>query len=119
LRRSATETSDTVIPEIPSHQFRVGQIFLDTQAYKVICCENEIELTPNEFKLLHALMKNAGRVMTRDKLLAEVQGSDVKVIERTVDTHLFALRKKMGSCSEYIETIRGVGYRFRETGSEE
>lgn len=119
LRRAATDGSDAVKTNVNLLQIKVGKILLDTQAHKVVCCDEDLELTPNEFKLLHALMKQAGRVMTRDKLLAEVQGSEIKVVERTVDTHLFALRKKLGPCSEYIETIRGVGYRFREAGREE
>ncbi|MEQ1878564.1 MAG: helix-turn-helix domain-containing protein, partial [Bdellovibrionia bacterium] len=53
-----------------------------------------------------------GSVMTRDRLIQEVQGDGVSVIDRTVDTHVFGLRKKLGNCAETIETIRGVGYRM-------
>jgi two-component system phosphate regulon response regulator PhoB len=114
LRRSSQEISGVVAPKENQAQFQIGQLNLNAEAHKVSCCKEELDLTPNEFKLLLALMKQAGRVMTREKLLKEVQGEDVKVIERTVDTHLFSLRKKLGACSDYIETIRGVGYRFRE-----
>jgi two-component system phosphate regulon response regulator PhoB len=119
LRRASQEAVGVVKSKEEQSQFRLGRLGIDTEAHKVDCCGEELDLTPNEFKLLLALMKQAGRVMTREKLLKEVQGDDVKVIERTVDTHLFSLRKKLGSCSEYIETIRGVGYRFREVTSGE
>lgn len=119
LRRAAQEASGIVDSKHDQTKFRLGRIGIDSAAHKVDCCGQPLELTPNEFKLLLALMKQSGRVMTREKLLKEVQGEDVKVIERTVDTHLFSLRKKLGDCSEYIETIRGVGYRFREVASGE
>jgi two-component system phosphate regulon response regulator PhoB len=121
LRRASQEASGNgvILAKENQTQFQIGKLQIDSAAHKVSCDCTELDLTPNEFKLLLALMKQAGRVMTREKLLKEVQGEDVKVIERTVDTHLFALRKKLGSCSEYVETIRGVGYRFREVISGE
>lgn len=72
----------------------------------------EIHLTPSEFKLLAELLKAQGQVLTRDRLIDLIQGSDVTVTGRTIDTHIFALRKKIGTWSKYIETIRGVGYRI-------
>ncbi len=71
----------------------------------------EIHLTPSEFKLLGFLIKSQGRVLTRDQLIDLIQGQDVSVTGRTIDTHMFALRKKLGQWSDHIETIRGVGYR--------
>jgi two-component system, OmpR family, phosphate regulon response regulator PhoB len=70
-----------------------------------------IHLTPSEFKLLGYLLKSQGRVLTRDQLIDLIQGQDVTVTGRTIDTHVFALRKKLGAWSDKIETIRGVGYR--------
>lgn len=119
LRRASLEASGVLPLKENQSKFQIGELSIDSAAHKVNCKHEELELTPNEFKLLLALMKQSGRVMTREKLLKEVQGEDVKVIERTVDTHLFSLRKKLGSCSDYIETIRGVGYRFREVISGE
>jgi two-component system phosphate regulon response regulator PhoB len=114
LRRASQEASGVLVSKENQTLFQIGKLKIDSVAYKVSSNSEDLDLTPNEFKLLLALMRQAGRVMTREKLLKEVQGEDVKVIERTVDTHLFSLRKKLGSCSDYIETIRGVGYRFRE-----
>jgi two-component system phosphate regulon response regulator PhoB len=90
-----------------------GELTMNTQTYEVSCGGEKVPLTPSEFKLLSALMKNQGKVMTRAKLIDEVQGSDVSVVDRTVDTHVFGLRKKLGACGELIETIRGVGYRVK------
>lgn len=71
-----------------------------------------VHLTPSEFKLLASLFKAQGKVLTRDQLIAQIQGDDVNVTGRTIDTHIFALRKKLGSWADHVETIRGVGYRI-------
>lgn len=71
-----------------------------------------IHLTPSEFKLLAILYKAQGMVLTRDKLIDLIQGEDVSVTGRTIDSHIFTLRKKIGAWSKHIETIRGVGYRI-------
>lgn len=89
----------------------VGKLKMDAERHQVVCEDEEVELTPSEFKLLHALMKNKGRVLTRERLIELVQGEGVTVIDRAIDTHIFGLRKKLGSCSEIVETVRGVGYR--------
>lgn len=72
----------------------------------------DIHLTPSEFKLLAELFKAKGQVLTRDRLIDLIQGEDVSVTGRTIDTHVFALRKKIGDWARHIETIRGVGYRI-------
>ena len=78
----------------------------------VLYQNSEIHLTPSEFKLLAELFKARGQVLTRDRLIDLIQGEDVSVTGRTIDTHVFALRKKIGAWSKNIETIRGVGYRI-------
>jgi two-component system phosphate regulon response regulator PhoB len=92
---------------------RVGGLALYTETYEVKCCDQPIQLTPSEFKLLLALANNRGRVLTRDGLIQQVQGDGVSVVGRTVDTHVFGLRKKLGGCADVIETVRGVGYRVK------
>ena len=72
----------------------------------------EVELSAREFRLLAALVSRRGRVQTRDSLLAEVWGAQVEVTTRTVDTHVQRLRRKLDPVGHYIETLRGVGYRF-------
>jgi two-component system phosphate regulon response regulator PhoB len=61
------------------------------------------------------MMKNRGRVLTRERLIELVQGEGVAVIDRAIDTHIFGLRKKLGECANLVETIRGVGYRVADT----
>lgn len=96
-------------------QLQIGELVLDSDTYVVRCAAEPIELTPTEFKLLAALMKNQGRVLSRDKLVEAIQGQNMSVGDRTIDTHVFGLRKKLGACAEVIETIRGIGYRIQGT----
>jgi DNA-binding response OmpR family regulator len=93
--------------------FEVGDLRLDSKTYQVTCGKKDVQLTPSEFKLLVALMKNRGRVLTRERLIDLVQGEGVTVVDRTIDTHIFGLRKKLNKCSDIVETIRGVGYRVK------
>ena len=92
---------------------RLGGLSLYPETYEVKCGQDPISLTPSEFKLMMALAKSQGRVLTRDSLIAQVQGDGVSVVGRTVDTHVFGLRKKLGACADVIETVRGVGYRVK------
>ena len=89
-------------------------IRLDRQRHEAAFGAKGLDLTPIEFKLLAYLMERPGRVLSRDRLLENVWGADVFVTERTVDTHIKRLRSKLGRAADYVETIRGVGYRFRE-----
>lgn len=94
-------------------KMKVGDLEVNFQTYEVHCCGQLMHLTPSEFKLIGTLVQNRGRVLTRDRLIEEIQGSGVSVVGRTIDTHVFGLRKKMGDCADVIETIRGVGYRVK------
>jgi two-component system phosphate regulon response regulator PhoB len=98
--------------EETANVFTLGELTVDCEAHSVFCGKKEVQLTPSEFKLLVALLRNQGRVLTRERLIELVQGEGVTVIDRSVDTHVFGLRKKLGKSSELIETIRGVGYRI-------
>ena len=96
-------------------RIQIGSLILDTERHEVRCHDVPTELTPSEFKLLFAMMKNRGRVLTRERLIELVQGEGVTVIDRAIDTHIFGLRKKLGDCANLVETIRGVGYRVADT----
>lgn len=96
-----------------TRQFEIGDLQVDLDAYRVTCGKKEMSLTPSEFKLLVALVKSQGRVLTRERLIDLVQGEGVTVVDRAIDTHIFGLRKKLGKCSDVVETIRGVGYRVK------
>jgi len=74
----------------------------------------ELDLTPTEFRLLESLLRQPGRAFTRAQLMDAAIGEGAIVLERTIDVHVKSLRRKMGVAGEYIETVRGVGYRFRE-----
>jgi len=92
----------------------LGSIKIIPDSHEVYCQGEKIQLTLSEYKLLITLCENRGKVMTRQKLISSVQGEDIAVIARAIDTHIFGLRKKLKSCGENIETIRGVGYRAIE-----
>jgi two-component system, OmpR family, phosphate regulon response regulator PhoB len=92
-----------------------GRLRLDRDAHRVWVDEREIVLTALEFRLLGTFLGRRGRVQTRDQLLADVWGVSPDVTSRTVDTHIKRLREKLGEAGAYIETLRGIGYRLRET----
>ncbi|HML54126.1 MAG TPA: response regulator transcription factor [Solidesulfovibrio magneticus] len=87
---------------------------VDMAAHRVSLDGVEVALTATEFKLLAELFQSAGRVLTRDRLLNSVWGYEFEGYARTVDTHVRRLRQKLGHFADMIETVRGVGYRFKE-----
>jgi two-component system phosphate regulon response regulator PhoB len=87
---------------------------LDVDRHRCQVDGDDIDLTAKEFRLLETLMRRPGRVMSRERLLDEVWGTDITVTARTIDTHLKRLREKLRSAGPLIETVRGVGYRFAE-----
>lgn len=87
---------------------------IDLESYRVWLKEEELKLTVTEFKLLMELIQNQGKVRTRDQLLDRVWGYQFDGYARTVDTHIRRLRQKIGPYAEMIETVRGIGYRFKE-----
>ena len=90
----------------------IGDVSLDYEKHMVMAGGKEIVLTPKEFDLLHYLMKNSGLVLTRDKIMNEVWGFDFEGESRTVDVHIRTLRMKLGDSGEFVQTVRGVGYKF-------
>ena len=90
-------------------------ITVDRRRHRVMKGETSLELTPSEFGLLDAMIRQPGRAFSRDELIDAALGANTIVLERTIDVHVRALRKKLGDAAELIETVRGVGYRFRET----
>ena len=81
--------------------------------------ERAMELTPSEFRLLDTLIRNPGRAFDRSELIDSALGADTLVLERTIDVHIRSLRKKLGNQAEMVQTVRGVGYRFRESAEPE
>lgn len=108
MRRSEGKGADEPVKLI------AGAIELDVDRHEVKINGEVVELTATEFKLLHLLMERRGRVQTREHLLLNVWNYETEIETRTVDTHVRRLREKLGSEADWIETIRGVGYRLAE-----
>ncbi len=96
-----------------------GVLEIDIPGHRVWVGGEELSLTALEFDLLTTFVRRKGRAQTRDVLLSDVWGINADVRTRTVDTHVKRLREKLGSAGDYIETVRGVGYRFRDQPDDE
>jgi len=118
LRVKALLRRGKVGEELPSDGV-FGVLRVDKGAHRVWVGKSEVTLTALEFRLLTAFLDRKGRVQTRDALLGDVWDIHADVTTRTVDTHVKRLREKLGQAGEYIETVRGVGYRFKATPGEE
>ena len=90
----------------------LGGITVSPEEHTVLVQEKQVTLTLKEFELLHLFLERPGHVFSREKLLMKVWGADYVGETRTVDVHIATLRGKLGECGSYIETVRGVGYRF-------
>lgn len=109
LRRNATEAAPEPVADITTF----GRLRIDEAGHRVWVDGEEVQLTALEFRLLSTFLARKGRVQSRDVLLDTVWGMSAAVTTRTVDTHVKRLRQKLGTASSYVQTIRGVGYRFR------
>lgn len=101
-----------VTPQNTPKSLRVGNLEINESQHTVYVCRERVTLTLKEYDLLHLFMDNLGKVFTRDRLLQLIWGCDYMGETRTVDVHIGTLRTKLGECGEYIETVRGVGYRM-------
>jgi two-component system phosphate regulon response regulator PhoB len=110
LKRGDTPKADLV--EV-KRQF--GDLTIDVDFHEVFVDNVQISLTALEFRLLRQLIDRRGRVQSRDQLLSDVWGYSSDVTTRTVDTHIKRLREKLGPMGKYVQTIRGVGYKFSRT----
>ncbi len=97
----------------PAAQLRLGELEIDVPRHSVMIHGAPVTLTATEFRLLEILARRRGRVQTRERLLQDVWGYDNPIDSRTVDTHVRRLREKIGDSARHLETIRGVGYRFK------
>jgi two-component system alkaline phosphatase synthesis response regulator PhoP len=87
---------------------------IDSSSHSVRINEKEIFFPKKEFQLLHFLLSNRGKVYSREILLNQIWGENIYVVDRTVDVHVAKVREKLGEYSDYIETIKGLGYRFKD-----
>jgi len=96
-------------------QRQFGELTMDVDSHEVFVNSEQIILTALEFRLLRQLVDRRGRVQSREQLLSDVWGYNAEVTTRTVDTHIKRLREKLGTMGKYVQTIRGVGYKFSRT----
>ncbi|HPQ70948.1 MAG TPA: response regulator transcription factor [bacterium] len=107
LRRGVgEEESDTVL--------RLRNIIINPTRHEVTVNGQAVDLTVTEFGILHFLARRPGWVYSRNQIISGVKGSDYAVTERSVDVQITGLRKKLGEAGQYLETVRGVGYRFKD-----
>jgi two-component system phosphate regulon response regulator PhoB len=104
-RRESTDDHDVVTSQ---------GITVDRRGHRVTADDKILDLTPSEFGLLDVLIRQPGRAFSRSELIDAALGDDAVVLERTIDVHIRALRQKLGASAAVIETVRGVGYRFRD-----
>jgi two-component system phosphate regulon response regulator PhoB len=102
-------------PEVTEVEREFGELRIDSDSHEVFVNDEEVSLTALEFRLLKQLVDRRGRVQTRDQLLSDVWGYSADITTRTVDTHIKRLREKLGPIGKYVQTIRGVGYKFTRT----
>jgi two-component system alkaline phosphatase synthesis response regulator PhoP len=97
-----------------SENIKIGGLEIDVDKFVVKVDGKQKFFPRKEFQLLHYLAQNPGKVINRETLLKDIWGNDVYVIDRTIDVHIRKIREKLGKHSELIETIKGVGYRFKQ-----
>ena len=108
LRRSHQPPADA------GTTIKIHDFVIDPNKFKITVAGKKLNVTANDFKILHFLASHAGWVFTRYQIVNAVRGEDYVVTERAIDVQIAGLRKKLGKHAEYIETVRGIGYRFRE-----
>jgi two-component system, OmpR family, phosphate regulon response regulator PhoB len=111
LRRNASE-------DFVQDIFEFSGLKINFDSYDVTLKGQPLHLTPSEYKLLAVLIQAQGRVLTRDQLIERVQGEGISVTGRTIDTHIFGLRKKLAEWADHIDTIRGIGYRYKSDATQ-
>ena len=114
LRRTKEEQEQE---NIPTSTLSFGDFTLDIDRYILKKGDKVVTITLSEFGILKRLMMNRGKVLTRNQLLDDVHGDDAFIVDRNIDVHIAALRKKLGPNFDWIETVRGIGYRMKEEGA--
>ena len=107
MRRQEVQSETTAL-------LRFGDFTLDPEKYLIKKKDKQLMLTLSEFGILKRLAEAPGKVLTRNQLLDSLANEDAFVVDRNIDVHVAALRRKLGPNFDYIETVRGVGYRFKD-----
>jgi two-component system alkaline phosphatase synthesis response regulator PhoP len=103
-----------VTPQDDKNVLKIQDLTIDPNRREVLAGDKHVELTFTEFNILRTLARRPGLVFTRYQIVDALHGGDYIVTERAIDVQIVSLRKKLGPCGKYIETVRGVGYRFRD-----
>ena len=116
-KKKSKESDPGAFPDTFKDSFRKGRLKINLGFQKAFVLdddgkENDLRLTPAEFKLLHYLIRNEGKLCSRSQLLSAIWGQDVHVLDHNVYTHICALRRKLADQAEYIESVPRLGYRF-------
>jgi two-component system phosphate regulon response regulator PhoB len=111
VRRSLQRT---IMRDSKKMPVKAHELTIDPARRQVLIADTPVDLTFTEFNILYALARRPGMVFTRYQIVDAVHGEDYLVTDRAVDVQMVGLRKKLGRCGKYIETVRGVGYRFKE-----
>ncbi len=106
-RKGKQEVEDNAV-------IKLHDLVIHPGRHEVLANDEPVSLTSTEFRVLYFLARRPGWVFTRSQIVDAVHGEDYPVTDRSVDVQVVGLRKKLGSCGDYIETVRGVGYRFKE-----
>ena len=101
-------------PAEQSDVVKIHELEIDPVKFKAKLAGEKLELTSNEFQMLHFMARHSGWVFTRYQIVNAIRGEDYVVTERAIDVQIAGLRKKLGNYADYIETVRGIGYRFKE-----
>jgi len=104
----------TISRDLEKSPVKIYDLTIDPARRQVLIKDSPVDLTFTEFNILYALAKRPGMVFTRYQIVDALHGDDYIVTDRAVDVQIVGLRKKLGPCSDYIETVRGVGYRFKD-----
>ena len=108
LRRRSTP------PPSENAPLTIHELVIHPGRHEVLVQGHPVDLTATEFRLLNLLARRPGWVFTRSQIVNEIHGDDYSVTERAVDVQMVSLRKKLGPCGKYLETVRGIGYRFKD-----
>lgn len=100
--------------ELDNASIKIHEIVINPSRREVLLNNKPVDLTFTEFNTLYTLAKRPGQVFTRYQIVGAIRGEDYIVTDRAIDVQIVSLRKKLGNCGKYIETVRGVGYRFKD-----
>jgi two-component system phosphate regulon response regulator PhoB len=114
LERMKALERRTKAPPVGNEIITCHGVTVDLRSHVATAGNEPLKLTLSEFRLLETLVRQPGRAFTRNELITAALGDDAMVLERTIDVHIRALRDKLGPAAELVETVRGIGYRFRK-----